>query len=89
VRGEEDGVVEGVFYAGEDVAHLSVAVERGGGGESVLDSVDDQLDDFEVDLGSFAGVVEGGRCHGGMIREVGAEWNSRRGTKRTLLGFRL
>jgi hypothetical protein len=42
-----------------------------------------------VDLGSFAGVVEGGRCHGGIIREVGEEWNSHRGTKRTLLGFRL
>jgi archaellum component FlaC len=89
VRGEEDGVVEGVSYADEDVAHLSVAVERGGGGESVLDSLDDQIDDFEVDLGSFAGVVEGGGCHGGIIREVGEEWNSRRGTKRTLLGLRL
>jgi hypothetical protein len=89
VRGEEDGVVEGVLYPGEDVAHLSVAVERGSCGESVLDHVDDQIDDFEVDLGSFAGVVEGGRCHGGMIREVREGWNSHRGTKRNLLGFRL
>jgi hypothetical protein len=56
VRGGEDGVVEGVFYPGEDVAHLSVAVERCGGGKSVLDSFDHILDDFEVDLGSLAGV---------------------------------
>jgi hypothetical protein len=54
-----------------------------------LDKVDDQIDDFEVDLGSFAWVVKGGRFHGGIIREVGEEWNSHRGTKRTLLGFRL
>jgi len=89
VRGEEDGVVEGVSYADEDVAHLSVAVEGCGGGKGFLNNFDDVLDDFEVDLGSFAGVVEGGRCHGGIIREVGEEWNSHRGTKRTLLGFRL
>ena len=82
-------MVKGVFYPGEDVAHLLVAVERCGGGESVLDKVDDQIDDFEVDLGSFAWVVKGGRCLGGIIREVGEEWNSHRGTKRTLLGFRL
>ena len=56
VRGEEDGVVEGVLYAGEDVAHLAVAVERGGGGKSFLDNLDDVLDDFEVGLGSLAWV---------------------------------
>jgi len=56
VRCEEDGVVEGVLYAGEDVPHLAVAVERCGGGKSVLDSLDHVLDDFEVDLGSLAGV---------------------------------
>jgi len=82
VRGEEDGVMEGVSYAGEDVAHLAVAVERGGGGKSVLDSFDDVLDDFDVDLGSLAGVAEGGSCHAGMIRGVGEKWNSLRGTKR-------
>ena len=49
VGGEEDGVVEGVPYADEDVAHLSVAVEGCGGGESVLDSLDDFLDDVEVE----------------------------------------
>ena len=87
VRGEEDGVVEGVPYAGEDVAHLAVAVERGSGWKGFLDNLDDVLDDFEVDLGSLAGVAEGGSCHGGMIRDEGEEWNSRRGTKRTL--FRL
>ena len=89
VRGEEDGVVEGVLYAGEDVAHLAVAVEGCGGWKSVSDSFDDVLDDFEVDLGSLAWVGEFGRCHGGMIREEGRGWNSRRGTKRTLSGFRL
>ena len=89
VRCEEDGVVEGVLYPGEDVAHLAVAVEVCGGGESVPDSVDDYLEGFEVELGLFAGVSEFGRCHGGMIRDEGRGWNSRRGTKRTLLGFRL
>jgi len=89
VGGEEDGVVKGVFYAGEDVSHLLVAVEGGGGGESVPDHIDDYLEGFEVELGLFAGVNEFGRCHGGMIREEGRGWNSRRGTKRTLLGFRL
>ena len=87
--GEEDGVVKGVFYAGEDVAHLLVAIEGGGGGESVPDHIDDYLEGFEVELGLFAGVSEFGRCHGGMIREEGRGGNSRRGTKRTLLGFRL
>jgi hypothetical protein len=80
VRGEEDGVVEGVLYPGEDVAHLSVAVERGGGGKGFLNNFDDVLDDFEVELGMLAGVGEFGRCHGGMIRGVGEKWNSRRGT---------
>ena len=89
VGGEEDGVVEGVPYADEDVAHLSVAVEVGGGGESVPDHIGDYVEGFEVELGLFAGVSEFGRCHGGMIREVREKWNSRRGTKRTLLGFRL
>ena len=89
VRGEEDGVVEGVLYPGEDVAHLSVAVEGGGGWKGFLNNFDDVLDDFEVDLGSLAGVAEGWSCHGGMIRDEGEEWNSHRGTKRTLLGFRL
>ena len=89
VGGEEDGVVEGVLYPGEDVAHLLVAVEGCGGWISLLDSLDDVLDDFEVGLGSLAGVVEGGRCHGGMIRDEGRGWNSHRGTKRNLLGFRL
>jgi len=65
VRGEEDGVVEGVLYAGEDVAHLAVAVEGCGGGISLLDRLDHVLDDFEVGLGSLAGVVWVGSCHGG------------------------
>jgi hypothetical protein len=89
VGGEEDGVVEGVFYAGEDIAHLSVAVERGSGGKSVPDSFDDLVDDFEVELGMFAGVGEFGGCHGGMIREEWEEWNSRRGAKRNLGDLRL
>jgi hypothetical protein len=80
VGGEEDGVVEGVSYADEDVAHLAVAVEGCGGGISVLDSLDHALDDFEVVLGSLAGVVWVGSCHGGMIRDEGRGWNSRRGT---------
>jgi len=87
VRGEEDGVVEGVLYAGEDVAHLEVAVEVRSAGEGFVDGLNHVLDDFEVGLGSLAGVVGVGSCHGGMIREVGAKWNSHRGTKRTL--FRL
>jgi hypothetical protein len=87
VRSEKDGVVEGVFYPGEDVAHLAVTVERCGGGKSLLDNLDDVLDDFEVDLGSLAWVAEGWSCHAGMIGEAGGEWNSRRGAKRTL--FRL
>ena len=41
VCGEEDGVVEDVPYADEDVAHLSVAVEGCGGGESVPDHIGD------------------------------------------------
>ena len=89
VRSEKDWVVEGVFYPGEDVAHLAVTVERCGGGEGFVDGLNHVLDDFEVGDGSLAGVVGCGRCHGGMIREVGEEWNSRRGTKRSLLGFRL
>ena len=89
VRGEEDGVVEGVSYAGEDVAHLAVAVERCGGGESVPDSLDDFLDDIEVELGMFAGVGEFGRCHGGMIRGAGEKWNSLAGTKGNVEDLRL
>jgi hypothetical protein len=89
VRGEEDRVMEGVLYAGEDIAHLSVAVEGGGGGISLLDSLDDFLEDIKVELGMFTGVGEFGRCHGGMLKGAGEEWNSLRDTKRTLLGFRL
>ena len=89
VGSEEDGVVEGVPYAGEDVAHLLVAVEGCGGGERVLDNLDDFLDDIEVKLGMFAGVGEFGRCHGGMIMEEGEEWNSRRGTKGNVEDLRL
>jgi hypothetical protein len=89
VRGEEDGVVEKVLYPAEDVAHLAVAVERCGGGKSVLDSLDDVLDDFEVDLGSLAGVAEGGSCHAGMIRDERVKWNSLGGTKRTVGDLRL
>ena len=71
VGGEEDGVMEKVLYSGEDVAHLLVAVEGCGGGISLLDSLDDVLDDFEVGLGSLAWVAEGWSCHGGIIGEAG------------------
>jgi hypothetical protein len=68
--------MEKVLYPGEDVAHLLVTVEGCGGGESVPDSLDDFFDDVEVELGLFAGVGEFGRCHGGMIKGAGEEWNS-------------
>ena len=87
--GEEDGVMEKVLYPGEDVAHLSVAVERGSGGESVPDNIDDYVEDFEVELGLFAGVGEFGRCHEGMITGVGEEWNSLGGPKRHVRDLRL
>ena len=87
MRGEEDGVVEGVFDAGEDVAHLEVAVEVRSAGEGFVDGLNHVLDDFEVGDGSLAGVVGCGEAHGGMIRDEGRGWNSHRGTKRTL--FRL
>jgi hypothetical protein len=89
VRGEEDGVVEDVLYAGEDVAHLLMAVERGSGGKSLLDNLDNVLDDFEVDLGSLAWVAEGWSFHAGMIRDEGAGWNSLRGTKGNVGDLRL
>ena len=82
--GEQDGVMEGVLYASEDVAHLLVAVEGCGSWEVLLDGSDDVLGGFEVVLGSLAEVLESGRCHGGMIRGWGAGWNSLRGTKRAL-----
>ena len=66
VRGEEDGVVEGVFDAGEDVAHLEVAVEVRSAGEGFVDGLNHVLDDFEVSDGSLAGVVGVGSCHGGI-----------------------
>jgi hypothetical protein len=86
VRGEEYGVVEGVLYSAQDVAHLAVAVECGGVGKGILDDFDHFLGDFEVDLGFLAEFVDVGRCHAATIRDEGVKWNSLTATKGTLEG---